>query len=121
MTALALEQPGQWVLVCRVEQVPVDRGVAALVDGRQVALVRTRDGSLHALGNRDPFSGAMVLARGIVGSRGDAPVLVSPMFKQAFDLRTGTCVEDPDVGVPVHEVRERGGMVEVRLALTESA
>ena len=29
-----------WTAACRVEQVPVDRGVAALLDWRQVALFR---------------------------------------------------------------------------------
>ncbi len=63
--------------VCRLEQVPVERGVAALVDGEQVALFRTADGSVHALANRDPFSGAMVLSRGIVGSRGEAATVAA--------------------------------------------
>jgi len=57
-----------WRPVCRADQVPVERGICALVDGQQVALFRTADGELFALSNQDPFSGAMVLSRGIVGS-----------------------------------------------------
>ena len=30
---------------------------------------------------------------GIVGTRGDAPTVASPMYKQVFDLRTGACLE----------------------------
>ena len=41
----------------------------------------------------DPFSGAYVMARGLVGTRGDAPTVASPMYKQIFDLRTGRCLE----------------------------
>jgi len=85
------------------------------VDGEQVALFRTFDGMLHAIGNRDPFSGAFVLSRGIVGSAGDAPTVASPVFKQVFDLRTGRCLSDSAVTVPVHEVRRRGDAVEIRL------
>jgi nitrite reductase (NADH) small subunit len=70
---------------------------------------------LHALDNRDPFSGAFVLSRGIVGTRGDVPTVASPIFKQAFDLRTGRCLSDPDVSVPTHLVRCVDGVVEVRL------
>jgi nitrite reductase (NADH) small subunit len=105
-----------WTPVCPYADLLPERGVAALVDGEQVALFRTFDGMLHALGNRDPFSGAFVLSRGIVGSRGDVPTVASPIFKQAFDLRTGVCLTEPAVTVPVHDVRCAGDLVEVRLA-----
>ena len=78
------------VPVCRFADLQPERGVAALLpDGVQVAVFRTHDGTLHALSNVDPFSGAAVLSRGIVGDRGGMPVVVSPIYKQAFDLRTG--------------------------------
>lgn len=104
-----------WVAVCRYDELLPERGVAALVDGEQVAVFRTFDGMLHAIGNRDPFSGAFVLSRGIVGSAGDAPTVASPIFKQVFDLRTGRCLGDPEVAVPVHDARRAGDLVEVRL------
>lgn len=90
--------------VCAVEAVALEGGVAALVDGVAVAVFRTFDGSVFAIGNVDPFSGASVLSRGIVGSRGDAPVVSSPMYKQAFDLRTGQCLDDASVSVPSYDV-----------------
>ncbi len=74
--------------------------------GRQVALFRTYDGAVYALDNQDPFSGANVLSRGIVGSRGDVPTVASPMYKQVFDLRTGACLDEPDVSV--RDVPDRG-------------
>lgn len=98
------------------DQLPVERGVCALVAGEQVALVRTRDGVVHAVDNLDPVSGAMVMSRGIVGSRGDRDVLVSPMHKQAYDLATGQCLDLPDVWLRVHRVQVRDGAVEVDLA-----
>jgi nitrite reductase (NADH) small subunit len=107
---------GRWTPVCRYEDLQPERGVAALVDGEQVAVFRTFDGMLHAIGNRDPFSGAFVLSRGIVGSLGDVPTVASPIFKQAFDLRTGRCVSEPATAVPVHDVRRTGALVEVRRA-----
>jgi nitrite reductase (NADH) small subunit len=80
--------------------------VAALLpDGDQVALFRTGSDEVFALSNVDPFSGAAVLSRGIVGDRRGIPVVVSPVYKQAFELRTGRCVEDPTVSVPVYPVR----------------
>lgn len=99
--------------VCAVEAVPLEGGVAALVDGEAVAVFRTHAGEVFALGNVDPFSGASVLSRGIVGTRGDAPVVSSPMYKQAFDLRTGRCVDDPAVSVPSYDVAVVDGVVVV--------
>ena len=103
----------QWVDVCGVEDVPIERGVAVLLDGVQIAIFRTFDGGLFAVGNHDPFSGANVIARGIVGSRATSPMVTSPVFKQAFDLRTGRCFDDPAVALPVFDVRVIDDRVEV--------
>jgi nitrite reductase (NADH) small subunit len=99
--------------VCAVDVIPLEGGVAALVDGAAVAVFRTHDGSVFAIGNVDPFSGASVLSRGIVGNRGDAPVVSSPMYKQAFDLRTGQCLDDDGVRVPAYAVSVVDGVVHV--------
>jgi nitrite reductase (NADH) small subunit len=82
-----------WEQVCHLEDLPRERGAAALLHGRQVALFRTHDDAVYAVQQLDPFSGAHVMSRGIVGSRGDAPTVASPMYKQVFDLRTGECLD----------------------------
>jgi nitrite reductase (NADH) small subunit len=102
-----------WTPVCPFSRLEPERGVAALVDGAQVAIFRTHDGQLHAIGHRDPVAGAHVMSRGIVGSRGDAPTVASPMHKQVYDLRTGECLDVPGIRVPVYPVRCRAGIVEV--------
>ncbi|MFJ8740532.1 nitrite reductase small subunit NirD [Embleya sp. NPDC127516] len=83
-----------WVAVCPYDRLIPGRGVAALIDGEQVAIFRDRTGALYALANRDPFSGAYVMSRGIVGRRGEVPTVASPMYKQVFDLRTGECLDE---------------------------
>ncbi|MCI2958132.1 nitrite reductase small subunit NirD [Agromyces atrinae] len=83
----------RWAPICRVDDLEIERGSAALLDGDQIALFRLHDGAIHAVQNLDPYSGAYVLSRGIVGSRGDAPTVASPMYKQVFDLRTGICLD----------------------------
>jgi len=109
----------EWVAVCTKSQLIPERGVAVLVRDRQVALFRITnpDGAdfVYAVGHRDPFSEANVIARGIVGSTGDRDTVASPMFKQVFDLRTGECVTDSTGAVPVHDVRVVDGTVEIRL------
>ena len=84
---------GRAVRVCSLDDLETERGRAALIEGEQVALFLLPDGTVHAVDNLDPFSGAHVISRGIVGSRGDAPTVASPLHKQVFDLRTGSCLD----------------------------
>lgn len=102
-----------WTAVCDYDELLPERGVAALVCGIQVAVFRTFDDVLHAVGNQDPFTGVFVLSRGIVGTRGASPTVASPLHKQVFDLGTGRCLDDDAVCIPVYPVRVRGGVVEV--------
>jgi nitrite reductase (NADH) small subunit len=121
MMAGTVVRKATWVPVCQADQLRVDVGAAALVEGAQVALFRLDGQEIRAIGNLDPYSGANVLSRGIVGSRGDAVFVASPMFKQPFDLRTGECLDDPAVSVPTFEVRVVEGMVQVLAASGRAA
>lgn len=103
-----------WADVCALDDLIRDRGVCALVGGRQVAVFRVApDDEVYALSNHDPFSRANVMSRGIVGSRGDVPKVASPMYKQSFDLRSGQCLDDPAVTIPAYPVRVLDGRVQV--------
>lgn len=82
-----------WIRICALGDLEIERGRAALVHDTQVALFLLHSGRVFAVSNLDPFSGAHVISRGIVGTRQDAPTVASPMFKQVFDLRTGACVD----------------------------
>ena len=101
----------EWVGVCTIDDLLPERGAAALVCGQQVALFRLADGSVRAVGHHDPFSGANVMARGIVGTRGDLDTVTSPMHKQVYDLRSGRCLDDPGLALPTWAVRLRGAHV----------
>jgi len=101
----------EWTDVCGYDDLAPGTGSAALVDGEQIAVVRTRGGDVYAIANFDPFSQAFVLARGIVGDKGGIPRLASPIFKQAFDLRTGACFDDPSVRVAVYPVTVARGRI----------
>jgi nitrite reductase (NADH) small subunit len=96
------------VRICQIGRLTPDRGAVALVGGEQVAVFHLSapfDGtSLFAIGNRDPFSGANVLSRGVVGDAGGVPKVASPVYKQGFDLRTGACLDDDTVRVPTYPV-----------------
>jgi nitrite reductase (NADH) small subunit len=102
-----------WVAVCAVDGLVPDRGVAALVDGRQVAVFLLGTGELFAVDNIDPFSGAAVMSRGLVGDADGAPTVASPVYKQRFDLRSGRCLDDDAVRLQPWAARKGGGVVEV--------
>lgn len=115
----AADAPHGWTRICRVDDLLVERGAAALVDGHQIALFRTFDGRIYATDQIDPFSGAAVLSRGIVGDRAGVPTVASPMYKQVFDLRTGQCLDTQGkepLSVRVHAVAVTDGVVFVKLA-----
>ena len=101
------------IRVCPLQDIVPNAGVAALVDGEQVAVFRLDDEVVHAIGNRDPFSGANVLSRGIVGDLKGELVVASPVYKQHFSLRTGRCLEDAAVRIPVYDARVDDGFVVV--------
>jgi nitrite reductase (NADH) small subunit len=102
-----------WIDVCALDEIVPDTAVCALVDGRQIAIVRVGEEDVYAVSNFDPFSRAFVLARGIVGDKGGVPKIASPIYKQSFELATGRCLDDPAVQIPVYGVRVRAGRVEV--------
>jgi len=117
-TTAADDAPGSgdrgWIDVCEFNGLQPDRGVCALVGGEAVAVFRCwPDDALYAVGNVDPFSGASVLSRGIVGSADDTVFVASPIFKERFDLRTGEALDDPAIQIPTYEVQVVAGQVMV--------
>jgi nitrite reductase (NADH) small subunit len=104
-----------YVTVCAANRLTVNRGIAAMVDGHAVAVFALADGTLAAIDNIDPCSGASVLSRGIVGEVDGAPAVASPMYKQRFDLRNGRCLDVEGVAIAVHQARIVDGVVEIRL------
>jgi nitrite reductase (NADH) small subunit len=101
------------VILCHEDDLVPHSGVCALLGEQQVALfwLPGCEPALYAIGNHDPLGGANVLSRGMVGDLNGEPVVASPLYKQHFSLRTGQCLEDPSVRVPVFPVWLRDGCV----------
>jgi len=103
-----------WTAVCGVEDIVPNTGVAALLNGEQVAVFRLNDGEaprVFAIGNFDPNANAGVLSRGLVGNLGERIVVASPLYKHHFDLQTGECLEVPEHSVPTWPARIDEGKV----------
>jgi nitrite reductase (NADH) small subunit len=105
-----------WRDVCAIDDVSPGTGVASLLEGDQIAIVRTRHDRWYAIANFDPFSKAYVLARGIVGDRAGVPKIASPVYKQSFSLETGQCLDDETVQLTVYATRVIDGRIQVKLS-----
>lgn len=109
-----------WTPVCSINDIPPNAGVCALVDGKQIAIFKV-DNAVFALDNFDPFSGANVLSRGIVGSLEDELVVASPIYKQHFVLATGRCIEDEKESIAAYSVKLDGDTVMIAAAAQAAA
>jgi nitrite reductase (NADH) small subunit len=95
-----------WFPVCPLTELEPGRGVAVLLpDGGQAALFLDRTGTLYAIGNVDPFTGAGVLCHGLTGTADGRAYVASPLLKQRFGLADGRCLDDDEAAVPVYPVR----------------
>ncbi|WP_019673369.1 nitrite reductase small subunit NirD [Psychrobacter lutiphocae] len=104
-------------LICKLEDIIPEGGVCALIEGKQVAIFRTKDDQLFALDNYDPFSKANVLSRGLIGGtfledtaedgstiKREVIYIASPIYKQRFDLATGQCLDDDGIKLNSHTI-----------------
>ena len=118
------------VPICPLDALTPERGAAALLpDGTQIAVFLLDDGSVRAVQQHDPYSGANILSRGLVGTHlltveGEeegrlVPTLSSPMYKQSWDLDTGAVLDSgggEKLPIAVFDVEVRGGHVHVSAA-----
>lgn len=112
----ALPDPKGWVDLCALEDLEVNWGEAAIVAGHEYAVFRTNDDLVFVTDHRDPRSGALVIARGIVGRHGERHTVASPLYKETYDLATGECVAGGEYTLPVYPAEVRDGRVRFRPA-----
>ena len=105
----------EWVAACPVTELEPSWGEAALIKARQIALFLLSPHEVYAVSHRDPTTSANVMARGIVGSKGDRPTIASPLHKQVYDLGSGECFTDPSLLLETFRTRIVGGMIEVEV------
>lgn len=112
--SVIFESREAWIDVCRVEDILPFTGVAALVNGEQVAIFRlAAEDQCYAVSNYDPFSKAYVLSRGLVGDKNGVIKVASPIYKNTFNLTTGQCFEDENVWLRTWEVQVTDGIVQI--------
>ena len=113
--SLTIERVTTWNAACEVDDLEQGWGEVALIGAQQVALVRVAGDEVYAVDHHDPHTGAPVMARGIVGSRGERPTIASPLHKEVYDLGTGECFTDASLALRTYRTRIVGGMIEIEL------
>lgn len=113
MSAALAHPVARWIDVCALDDIAAGTGECALIGDRQIAILRVEHDTVYAIDNYDPFSGAYVLSRGVIGDRDGVPKLASPMYKQSFSLVSGECLDDASVRIDVYPARVRGGRIEL--------
>jgi len=104
----------EWQTVCALDAIAPNTGVNALIGTEQVAIFRIgATDEVYATGNYDPFSKAFVMSRGILGDRKGVLKVASPIYKQNFNLKTGACLDDDTVTLPVYPVRVIDGQLQI--------
>ena len=105
-----------WTRVCELNDIYPATGICALVENKQVAIFRpAADSKVYALNNMDPFAHSNVLSRGVLCEHNEQLWVASPLKKQCFNLRDGSCMEDAQVSVEAYQARVVDGFVEVQL------
>ena len=94
-----------------VDQIPVGEGRAFVVEDRQIAVFRLRDGALRALDAVCPHR-AGPLADGLADSR----VVICPLHGYTYDLTTGCEVANEGAPVTAYAV-EVGDDETIRLRI----
>jgi len=88
--------------------VPADGGACALVEGEQVAIFNfARRGEWYATQNLCPHKQQMILARGMIGSTGEAcePKVACPYHKRTFSLLSGECLNADECAIRTYPIR----------------
>ena len=104
-----------FVAVCRLDEIVDGRGVVRIVNGAEIALMRS-GATVLAIGNLCPHRG---------GQLGDGRVedgrAICPLHGWDFDLRTGISPYNPADAVPAYPTRLRDGAVEVDASAVRAA
>ena len=99
-----------WIPVASAADCPPGSSIERVAGGRMVAIVNV-DGTLHALDGLCPHQGGPLGTGELCGT-----TLTCPWHGWQFDVTTGRHRVSATVRQAVHEVRQRAGTIEVRLA-----
>ncbi len=98
-----------WIAIARADECPPGMAIERVAGGRMVALANV-GGRFHAIDGLCPHQGGPLGTGALCGA-----VLTCPWHGWQFDVVTGQHQVSPTVRQEGFDVRERDGLVEVRL------
>ena len=99
----------EWIPVAAASDCPPGTSIERVAGDRMVAIANVA-GTLHAIDGLCPHQGGPLGTGVLCGT-----VLTCPWHGWQFDVVTGRHQISPTIRQPVHEVRVRDGLVEVRI------
>jgi nitrite reductase/ring-hydroxylating ferredoxin subunit len=99
-----------WIPVAAASECPPGTSIERVASGHMVAIANV-DGTLHAIDGLCPHQGGPLGTGALCGT-----TLTCPWHGWQFDVTTGRHRISATVRQAVHEVRDRDGTIEVRLA-----
>ncbi len=105
MDLFGWQSSGEWIPVCKLDELSKNRGKRFVVAEREIAIFRTEDG-VFATDDCCPHMGDSLAA----GRIWEGTVLC-PRHMWAFRLVDGQCTDVPTLTVPTYEVTVRDGWV----------
>jgi len=106
-----------WTNICAANDLTPNAGICALYNEQQVAIFLCKETNhVYAVANYDPFGGANVLSRGLIGSTQDITYVASPLYKQRFNLLTGECLDSEEHKLKTFDVRIENDQVQLKEA-----
>lgn len=99
------------VCICHVDDLPLGLGRAFEIQGRVIALFRTRGGKVFAFDNRCPHKNGP-LAEGMLA--GDS--VVCPLHAFRYDMHTGECDQPGACSLKTYPVAQIDGQIYLSLS-----
>lgn len=104
----------EFIKACQLSDLVNNSGVAALIENQQIALFYVEN-EVFALSNYDPVGQANVMSRGMVGDLKGELMVASPLQKHHYSLKTGICLDDKTISIPIFETKIENQSVWVKL------
>ena len=104
-----------WIPVAAIDDCPPGASIERVVDGRMVAIANV-DGVFHAIDGLCPHQGGPLGTGALCGT-----TLTCPWHGWQFDVVSGRHGTSATVRQTVHDIKEEGGRLLVRLAIGDTA
>jgi nitrite reductase (NADH) small subunit len=99
----------KWIKVATIGDVPTNTGLSVEVEGKAIALYKV-DGQVYAIDGVCPHAGGPMAEGSLNGC-----LAMCPWHGWEFNVKTGLCDFNPDIGTKTFPVKEEKGDIFIRI------